>query len=95
MSRPWIALACLTGVNLLNYIDRQILYAVFPPIQAELGLSDTKLGLLASAVAKTLIGKNKPFQQAITAVARELLGFVWAIGQQIEKDTAKTAAQTA
>ncbi len=49
MSRPWIVLAFLTGVNLLNYIDRQILYAVFPPIQAELHLSDTQLGLLASA----------------------------------------------
>ena len=49
MSRPWIVLAFLSGVNLLNYIDRQILYAVFPPIQAELGLSDTQLGLLASA----------------------------------------------
>jgi predicted MFS family arabinose efflux permease len=49
VSRPWIVLAFLTGVNLLNYIDRQILYAVFPPIQAELGLSDTQLGILASA----------------------------------------------
>jgi predicted MFS family arabinose efflux permease len=47
--RPWIVLAFLTGINLLNYVDRQILYAVFPPIQAELGLSDTQLGLLASA----------------------------------------------
>jgi predicted MFS family arabinose efflux permease len=47
--RPWIVLAFLTGVNLLNYIDRQILYAVFPSIQAELKLSDTQLGLLASA----------------------------------------------
>jgi predicted MFS family arabinose efflux permease len=42
-------LAFLTGVNLLNYIDRQILFAVFPPIQGELGVSDTQLGLLASA----------------------------------------------
>ncbi len=49
MSRAWIVLVFLTGVNLLNYIDRQILYAVFPPIQTELGLSDTQLGLLASA----------------------------------------------
>jgi predicted MFS family arabinose efflux permease len=49
VSRPWTVLTFLTGVNLLNYIDRQILYAVFPPIQAELGLSDTQLGLLASA----------------------------------------------
>jgi predicted MFS family arabinose efflux permease len=44
----WV-LALLFGVNLLNYIDRQILYAVFPPIQAELGLSDSQLGFLASA----------------------------------------------
>ncbi|HSB68234.1 MAG TPA: MFS transporter [Candidatus Methylomirabilis sp.] len=44
-----MVLAFLFGVNLLNYIDRQILYAVFPPIQAELSLSDTQLGLLASA----------------------------------------------
>jgi len=44
----WV-LALLFGVNLLNYIDRQILYAVFPPLQTELGLSDTQLGLLASA----------------------------------------------
>jgi MFS transporter, Spinster family, sphingosine-1-phosphate transporter len=36
-------------VNLLNYIDRQILFAVFPAIQHELQLSDTQLGLLASA----------------------------------------------
>ncbi len=47
-STRWV-LALLFGVNLLNYIDRQILYAVFPPIQTELGLSDTQLGLLASA----------------------------------------------
>ncbi len=47
-SSRWV-LALLFGVNLLNYIDRQILYAVFPPIQTELGLSDTQLGLLASA----------------------------------------------
>jgi predicted MFS family arabinose efflux permease len=44
----WV-LALLFSVNLLNYIDRQILYAVFPPIQTELGLSDTQLGILASA----------------------------------------------
>ena len=46
---PGAILAFLFAVNLLNYIDRQILYAVFPPIQAELSLSDTQLGLLASA----------------------------------------------
>ncbi len=39
----------LFAVNLLNYIDRQIVFAVFPAIQRDLHLSDTQLGLLASA----------------------------------------------
>ncbi len=43
------ALTLLLAVNLLNYIDRQVLYAVFPLIKADLLLSDTALGLLGSA----------------------------------------------
>lgn len=43
------ALALLLTVNLLNYIDRQALYAVFPLIKSDLQLSDTALGLLGSA----------------------------------------------
>jgi MFS family permease len=39
----------LFAVNLLNYIDRQIVFAVFPAIQRDMRLSDTQLGLLASA----------------------------------------------
>ncbi|MDR0952698.1 MAG: MFS transporter [Elusimicrobiota bacterium] len=38
----------LFSINLLNYIDRQILFAVFPLIQLDLNLTDTQLGLLAS-----------------------------------------------
>jgi predicted MFS family arabinose efflux permease len=36
-------------VSLFNYIDRQVLYAVFPLIKKELLLTDTQLGLLASS----------------------------------------------
>jgi len=43
------ALALLLGVNFLNYIDRQVLYAVFPLIKADFHLSDTALGFLGSA----------------------------------------------
>jgi MFS family permease len=43
------ALALLFGVNLLNYIDRQVIYAVFPLIKDDLQISDTRLGLLGSA----------------------------------------------
>lgn len=36
-------------LNLLNYIDRQVLYAVFPLLQQDLKLNDLQLGTLASA----------------------------------------------
>jgi MFS family permease len=43
------ALGLLLAVNLLNYIDRQVLFAVFPLIKSDLSLSDTALGFLGSA----------------------------------------------
>jgi MFS transporter, Spinster family, sphingosine-1-phosphate transporter len=43
------ALGLLLAVNLLNYIDRQVLFAVFPLIKTDLHLSDTALGILGSA----------------------------------------------
>jgi MFS transporter, Spinster family, sphingosine-1-phosphate transporter len=43
------ALGLLLAVNLLNYIDRQVLFAVFPLIKIDLSLSDTALGFLGSA----------------------------------------------
>lgn len=39
----------LALINLLNYIDRQVLYSVFPLIKKDLILSDKQLGFLASA----------------------------------------------
>lgn len=41
----FLILFCL---NLLNYIDRQVLYAVFPLVQTDLHLTDFQLGLTAS-----------------------------------------------
>lgn len=43
------ALGLLLAVNILNYIDRQVLFAVFPLIKIDLRLSDTALGFLGSA----------------------------------------------
>ena len=48
-SYRYYALGLLLAVNLLNYIDRQVLFAVFPLIKIDLQLSDTALGLLGSA----------------------------------------------
>jgi MFS family permease len=43
------ALGLLLAVNMLNYIDRQVLFAVFPLIKIDLRLTDTELGFLGSA----------------------------------------------
>jgi MFS family permease len=45
----FLILFLLLAANLLNYIDRQILYAVFPLIKIDFNLTDTELGLLGSA----------------------------------------------
>ena len=35
---------------------------------------------------RTLLGKGKNKQQVVTAVGRELLGFIWSIGVTAERD---------
>lgn len=47
-SRRWTALAVLTAINLLNYIDRYIFSALAPGLQRDLGFNDTQLGVLGS-----------------------------------------------
>lgn len=42
-------LGLLTLVNLLNYLDRNVVYAVFEPVKRDLNLTDTQLGWLGSA----------------------------------------------
>jgi MFS family permease len=46
---PVASLAVLTGLNLLDYLDRQLLAAVLPPLQLELGLRDEQAGTIATA----------------------------------------------
>jgi MFS transporter, Spinster family, sphingosine-1-phosphate transporter len=46
---PWTALGLLTALNLLNYIDRSVLFAVQPLVQSEFHLSNTQVGYLTSA----------------------------------------------
>src|SRR5208283_1661172 len=43
------ALLLLTALNFLNYIDRNVLFAVQPLIQKEFALSDQQVGFLTSA----------------------------------------------
>jgi MFS transporter, Spinster family, sphingosine-1-phosphate transporter len=46
----YYALSVLTFVNFLNYIDRQVLPAVAPAIQRDLGLTDTEIGAMEAAL---------------------------------------------
>ena len=46
---PWVLVAFLWVVALLNYIDRQVIFSVFPLVGAELNLSNSQLGLLSSS----------------------------------------------
>lgn len=46
---PRTALAVLTALNLLNYVDRNILFAVQPLVQDEFHLTKTQVGYLTSA----------------------------------------------
>ena len=46
---PRAALLLLTAMNLLNYVDRTVLYAVQPLVQSEFHRSDADFGLVTSA----------------------------------------------
>ena len=45
---PKVVLIILFLINLFNYIDRQVLFAVFPLLSDDLHLTDTQLGVLGS-----------------------------------------------
>ena len=51
ISRPaaYYGLALLTTVNLLNYLERNAIFALFEPVKRDLGLADAHLGWLGSA----------------------------------------------
>src|SRR6266704_2160190 len=46
---PRLLLAVLTGLNILNYIDRNMLLGVQPLVQKEFKITDAQIGLLTSA----------------------------------------------
>src|SRR2546425_12885509 len=46
--RPLTILVLLTGLNLLNYVDRLVLSAVLPSVQTSLGVSNTVAGWFAT-----------------------------------------------
>ncbi len=57
----YYALALLAVINLLNYLDRNVIFALFEPIKRDLQLSDTQLGWLGSAYILVFSVSALPF----------------------------------
>lgn len=47
-SYAWYALGLLAVANLLNYLDRSLIYILFTPIKSEMSFTDFQLGLLGT-----------------------------------------------
>src|SRR5215471_2993785 len=56
----WALVALLWVVAVLNYVDRQVIFSLFPPLQSDLNLSAAQLGLL-STVFLWVYGALSPF----------------------------------
>jgi predicted MFS family arabinose efflux permease len=77
------ALGLLLAINLLNYLDRQVLYAVLPLIKLDLKATDAQLGWLASAFMIVYMLAAPPIAYWADRTARNLwisLGVaVWSV----------------
>ena len=49
MKGSYYALGLLALTNLLSFVNRNVIFGLFEPIKADLSISDTQLGWLASA----------------------------------------------
>lgn len=70
----WYALALLTIVYVLNFLDRTLIYLLFTPIKADMQLSDTQLALLGATsfvIFYTLLGV--PFGRLADRISRKKL----------------------
>ena len=45
---PWRVVGLLWVAYLINYLDRQVVFSIFPALRAELGFSDAALGLIGT-----------------------------------------------
>src|SRR5260221_5523247 len=68
----WYALAVLTLVYVLNFLDRTLIYILFTPIKKEMAFTDLQLGILGAssfAVFYTLL--EVPFGRLADRVVRK------------------------
>ena len=66
----WRVLLILMLVNFVNYVDRQIIFALFPAIRHDFGLSFAQLGYLATAFTVVLSLSSFPLGMLADRVSR-------------------------
>lgn len=82
-THSYYVLGLLLAANLLNYIDRQVLYAVFPLIKRDFCLSDTALGVLGSGFMICYMVSAPLFASLAARASRTRLAFwgllIWSL----------------
>lgn len=74
----WAVVGMLWGIAFFNYADRQAVFAVFPLLEKELGLTSVQLGLLGSSFAITY-GICAMFAGAIVDRVRRVSAILWGL----------------
>jgi len=69
--QAWYALLVLFGINMMNFFDRQIPAAVTEPLRKEWGLTDTQIGLLATAFTLIYAAAGVPLGRLSDTRARK------------------------
>ena len=93
---PVVSLTVLTGLNLLDYLDRQLLAAVLPSLQAELKFNDEQAGTIATAFMLGYFLTAPIFGYLGDRMSRRWLiaagVFVWSLGTLLSGHTGTLGA---
>ena len=73
LSRQWRVLGVLALINLVNYVDRQIIFPLFPFLRHEFGLSHLQFGSLATAFTIVLSVGSLPLGMLADRTSRRMV----------------------
>jgi MFS family permease len=71
--KQWTVLVILMLINFVNYVDRQIIFSLFPSIRAEFNLTYAQLGLFPFAFTVVLAVMSLPLGMLADRVSRKFV----------------------
>ncbi len=71
--RQWTVLVILILINFVNYVDRQIIFSLFPSLRHEFGLTREQVGSFATAFTIVLALMSLPLGMLADRVSRRLV----------------------